>query len=310
MTQEILTFKSSGKFLITAEYLILKGAIGLALPLKRGQILTIEQNHSEFINWESSVFGKPWFACKIRIDNLTVDSTTDQEVSRSLVKILRVAKDSNPEFLLTGVDAKIDADFNLEWGLGSSSTLINNIGQWSGVDPYYLLENTFGGSGYDIACAAANGPLTYHLSSESITSEEVLFDPVFSKNIFFVYLGKKMNSRTGMAYFREKAKYGEKEIKRINEITEGIISSETPSEFENLLNEHEEIMSNILQMPTIKKSNFRDYPHTIKSMGAWGGDFVLVTGDNLEEVKKYFNSKGLDTVIPYAEIVLSYAGNH
>src|ERR1700741_1129300 len=111
MSENILAFKSSGKFLITAEYLILKGAIGLALPLKRGQTLTIRENGSDFIHWESSVFGEVWFACKMKVDDLSVDSTTDEEISTNLIKILRVAKDSNPEFLLTGLDAKIDADF-------------------------------------------------------------------------------------------------------------------------------------------------------------------------------------------------------
>jgi len=305
MDKEALTFKSNGKFLITAEYLILKGAIGIALPLNRGQILTIKKNNTEFIHWESSVFGKTWFACKLKVADLSVVSATDDEISKSLVKILKVAKDANPEFLLTGVNAAIDADFNLAWGLGSSSTLINNIAQWSGVDPYYLLENTFGGSGYDIACASANGPLTYQILGENRIVEEVNFQPSFSQNIFFVYLGKKMNSRTGMSYFKEKAKYGEKEIERINTITEDIISSSSRTEFEKLLNEHEDIMSEILQIPTIKKSNFSDYPYTTKSMGAWGGDFVLVTGNDFDSVKKYFNSKRLETVIHYKDIVLS-----
>jgi mevalonate kinase len=299
------TFKSHGKFLITAEYLILNGAIGLALPLNRGQILTVKQNNSEFINWESSVFGKVWFACKLKASGLTIDSTTDDEISKSLIKVLSVARDLNPQFLLEGVDVAIDADFNLAWGLGSSSTLINNVSEWAQVDPYILLKNTFGGSGYDIACAGAKGPITYRLAGDSRTVEKVDFHPSFSKNIFFVYLGKKMNSRTGMSYFKEKAKYGNKEIERINSITEEIISCKTPGEFEKLLNEHETIMSSILQMPTIKESSFKDYPYTIKSMGAWGGDFVLVTGDDLGSVKKYFHAKGLETVVPYHEIVLS-----
>lgn len=305
MIEEIQTFKSSGKFLITAEYLILKGAVGLALPLKFGQTLSIEKNQTRNLVWTSETFGKKWFNAKFDIHLLILSATNDEEIAKSLQNILQVCRIMNKEFLPEGVNALINADFNLAWGLGSSSTLIYNIAQWAKVDPYILLEKTFGGSGYDIACAGAKGPITYQLNNTERTVKDVDFHPSFNENIFFVYLGKKMNSRTGMSYFREKAQFGEKEIKRINEITEGIISAKTRPEFENLLNEHEEIMSNILQLPTIKKSNFSNYPYTVKSMGAWGGDFVLVTGDNFEEVKKYFNSKGLDTVIPYNEIVLS-----
>jgi mevalonate kinase len=305
MSGETQTFKSHGKFLITAEYLILKGAVGLALPLKRGQTLTIKENDSDFINWESTVFGKAWFRCKIDIRNFKVVETTDKEISNTLMSIFDVLMTINAEFLMTGVDAIIDADFNLSWGLGSSSTLINNISQWAFSDPYYLLEETFGGSGYDIACAGAKGPLTYQLNSTGRTIKEVNFNPSFANHIFFVYLGKKMNSRTGMSYFKEKAKYGDQEIEKVNAITEEMIRCSSIKEFEHRLREHENLLSTILQMPTIKESNFPDYPYTIKSMGAWGGDFVLVTGHHFEEVKAYFNSKGLDTVIPYHDIVLS-----
>ena len=41
----------------------------------------------------------------------------------------------------------------------TSSTLIANLAKWSNVDPYILLSETFGGSGYDIACASAKKAL-------------------------------------------------------------------------------------------------------------------------------------------------------
>jgi len=304
MDTNILTYKSNGKFLITAEYLILKGGIGLALPLKRGQTLTIKKNDSSFINWQSTVKGSAWFECKLQIENLSVISTTNEEISNSLVNVLQVCKEGNPQFLISGVDAVIDADFNLAWGLGSSSTLINNVANWANINPYQLLEKTFGGSGYDIACAGAKGAITYQLTTEGKKVNDIDLKLPFSNEIFFVYLGKKMNSRTGMSYFKEHAKYGEKEINEINSITNEIISSQSIHHFEVQINKHEKIMSEILQMPTIKESTFANYPRSIKSMGAWGGDFVLVTGNSLQEVSTYFHSKGLDTIIPYKDLVL------
>jgi hypothetical protein len=47
--------------------------------------------------------------------------------------------------------------------LGTSSTLINNIAQWFGIDAYELLWKSFGGSGYDIASAQHNKPIVYQL---------------------------------------------------------------------------------------------------------------------------------------------------
>lgn len=300
-----MIYKSSGKFLITAEYLILKGAKGLALPLKHGQILSIEKNNSNIIHWKSKVFDETWFEAKLNVAEFDILSSTDEDIAKSLQNVLSQSRILNPTFLDSGVDAMITADFNLAWGLGSSSTLINNIATWANVDPYILLENTFGGSGYDIACAGAKSPITYQLTDDVSIVEDVDFHPSFAKNIFFVYLGKKMNSRTGMSYFKEKAIYTNEDIEEVNSITEDIVLAQDLIMFEEFINWHENILSRILQIPTIKESNFSDYPYSIKSMGAWGGDFVLVTGENIDQVKKYFFAKGLDTVVSYHDIVLS-----
>ena len=305
MGEEQHRYKSSGKFLITAEYLILRGAKGLALPLKHGQTLSIENNNSNIVHWNSKVFNETWFETRMNVDDFNILSCTDEEVAKSLQLIFRQTRILNPAFLDSGAESTITADFNLAWGLGSSSTLINNIASWARVDPYMLLEKTFGGSGYDIACALAKGPITYQLKDGVRIVEDVEFNPAFSKNIFFVYLGKKVNSRTGMIYFKEKAVHTDEDVEEINLITQDIILSQDLIMFEEFVNWHENNLSRILQKPTIKETNFPDYPYSIKSMGAWGGDFVLVTGENLDQVKKYFFAKGLDTIVSYHDIVLS-----
>lgn len=38
----MISFKSNGKLLLTGEYLVLDGAVALALPTKMGQIMTVE----------------------------------------------------------------------------------------------------------------------------------------------------------------------------------------------------------------------------------------------------------------------------
>ena len=47
---------------------------------------------------------------------------------------------------------------------------------------------------------------------------------------------------------------------------------------------------------------FPDFDGVIKSLGAWGGDFVMVISN--ENPTDYFMEKGYETVIPYEEMIL------
>ena len=81
-----------------------------------------------------------------------------------------------------------------------------------------------------------------------------------------------------------------------------ILKCKNVKEFAVLLNTHEIILSETLKIPTIKETLFSDYTNTIKSLGAWGGDFVLATG-TLSEMT-YFRNKGYSTILPYKEMIL------
>ncbi len=78
-------------------------------------------------------------------------------------------------------------------------------------------------------------------------------------------------------------------------------ASKTLSEFTSLMFLHEELISTIIEMPTVKKQLFPDYPGLIKSLGAWGGDFVLVTGEEPDQA--YFRKKGYATIIPFNKMM-------
>ena len=88
----------------------------------------------------------------------------------------------------------------------------------------------------------------------------------------------------------------------MNRITAEILKTEDISVFENLIEEHEFLLSEILVLPTVKQRLFADYPRSIKSLGAWGGDFILATGSETE--KNYFKEKGYKTILDYQEMVL------
>jgi hypothetical protein len=65
------TFYSNGKLLITAEYVVLDGAIALALPTKFGQNLTVEPAHDKGIQWTSyDADGSCWFESFISFESI------------------------------------------------------------------------------------------------------------------------------------------------------------------------------------------------------------------------------------------------
>jgi len=300
------TFYSNGKLLITGEYLVLDGAKALALPTKFGQNLIVEKGNNQQIKWTSyDADGSIWFDEIILISDITSTNSVEEEsVKNTLIKILRSAYQLNPELFLNceGYTIKTHLTFPRKWGLGTSSTLINNIAQWFKIDAFTLLRNSFGGSGYDIACAQNDTPILYHLEQEKPIVEKVKFNPAFSNNLYFVYLNQKQSSKNAIASYKEKKNNLETQKQTINQITQSVLTSENINTFSDLLEDHEKTLSTILETKTIKESLFPDFDGTIKSLGAWGGDFVLVISK--ENPRSYFLNKGYETVIPYSEMIL------
>lgn len=300
------SFYSNGKLLLTGEYAILDGAKGLALPTKFGQYLSLSHSESENFIWNSlDENDAVWFSSEFSKNRLETIHTSDPEVAHRLSQILVAAKKLNPLFSTNtdGVNAvETKVTFPRNWGLGTSSTLIANIASWAEINPYELLEATFGGSGYDIACATHKTPITYQRNGFSPNIQEVSFKPNFEDRLFFVYLNEKKNSRDAITSYRNLNFNKTELLSTINNITDKILSCTSLKEFEHLLNQHEKILSKTLQVPTIKSALFADYSHTIKSLGAWGGDFVLAIGT--EEDMVYFKNKGYHTVLPYQKMIL------
>ncbi len=299
-------FYSNGKLLLSGEYAILDDALGLALPTKYGQSLRVTSTSSEHLEWVSlDDTGVEWFAANFALKDLVEISSSDQAISKALEKLLLQARLQNPDFLpnQTGLKVVTKLGFPRFWGLGTSSTLINNIAQWAEVDAYQLLWKAFGGSGYDIACAKHNSPILYQLENDTPKVEEVAFNPPFKDAIYFVYLNQKQSSKEAIAAYRKKEFNPTKLLQDITGITQKMTTANSLSEFEALMTTHEEVLSPILGIQPIKSQLFADYSGAIKSLGAWGGDFIMVTGN--EKTADYFKSKGYKTIIPYTHMALS-----
>ncbi len=329
-------FRSNGKFMLTGEYLVLKGATALALPLKLGQSLDVDTLGSDDnrIYWEAykpstvsnqqSAISKdtshdstltsqgvmPWFYVILNKCDFSVIETDDKEKAERLSNILSKVKSLNENVFNDSHDYRFSTllDFDPQWGLGSSSTLINNVSEWANINPYQLLDSTFKGSGYDIACAKADGPIFYSCQRSVISSQylskAIDFNPEFKDNLYFVYQGHKQNSANEVKTFLDKNKDYTKEIESISEISKIIPEVTTLRDFCYFIKVHEEIMSSCLDRKRIK-TYYSDFEGEMKSLGAWGGDFFLAATEwDEHKVRNYFDNKGLDVIIKYEDIVL------
>lgn len=301
------TFYSNGKLLLTGEYLVLDGAKALALPTKMGQNLQVVTHDKPTISWKSfDADGTIWFEDELELDAIiNYKEAAESSVKNTLLTILHHAHLLQPSFFQETVGYQIETalTFPKKWGLGTSSTLINNLAQWLKIDAFELLNNSFGGSGYDIACAQNDTPIFYQLENQKPNVTPLDFQPEFASNLYFVYLNQKQSSKNAIAaYYNKKHEKLKQNIANINKLSDAVATAKNIKSFANALQLHENELSAILELLTVQEALFSDFDGVVKSLGAWGGDFILAIA--LEDPTAYFSSKGYSTVIPYKEMIL------
>jgi mevalonate kinase len=300
-------FRANGKVLISGEYLVLDGALALGMPLSLGQTMEVKESAGSDVVWESFLpNGEKWFTGKFDLFGFEVIKTTDPQIASTLSHIFEETVRLNSDFLSKWKKYTVRTylDFYPDWGLGSSSSLISCLADWADVDPFELSENTFGGSGYDIACAKADGPILYQIQDEQRSVKPAPFSPSFSDRLYFIHLGQKQNSRSEIRHY-ESRKIADAQIDEISSISKSLCDAEALPLFEELINDHENLVSEIIGRPRVGKEKFNDYWGAIKSLGAWGGDFIMATSKRSEEeTKAYFRNKGYEIVYNYDAITL------
>lgn len=308
-------FHSNGKLMISGEYLVLSGALALALPVRYGQSLAVTKEHAPeaMITWTAMEKGALWFTTRLYPGKglqqpLTADD--DSPLTRNLISILGIARDMNPAFLTGRYHWKVitKLDFDRNWGLGSSSTLISNIAWWANADPYTLLFHTLGGSGYDIACARSKTPLLYHYRGKDqhpvVTPAH--FNPPFAGQLYFVYTGRKQSSAKSLAGF-DPSGADRDMTTAINDISLKVTQTSSLNDFQKLLTEHEAIIGRAIGKDPVGQASFADFHGVVKSLGAWGGDFLLVASDMTPaQVTAYFKDRGHRIIIPFSEMILPH----
>jgi len=298
----VRNYYTKGKLLISGAYGVLDGAIGFALPTKLGQRFCFETDRSENIECKAVDHkGNTWFEAQFDVKSLAPIKSNSEEIADTFSKLLIAARSLNPDFNYSfTLDTTLE--FDREWGLGSSSTLIAALAQFASVSPYELLDSGFKGSGYDIACANAEGPIRFQRIGKEVSVTPVKWRPSFADELHLVYLNQKMNSREAIAHYRK----GQSSDLFLNELSRLSISiSEENSDinrFEKLLLEQENLLAARLGITTIADQLFADRPEGIfVSLGAWGGDFALFTR---KKNIPYLQDKGYSTILKLDELCI------
>lgn len=300
------TFYSRGKLLLSGEYLVMVGALALAMPVRFGQkMIVTEIAGSKSIAWKTRLPDGLWFNTEFKIPEFTPVNPSDTNSALFIQNLLRAAHAINPDFINPGSGYIVDCyiDYDIQWGLGSSSALISNMAWWAGIDLFELHVQVSKGSGYDVACARSNSPLLFKTIDGRRIIRYVDFNPVFHDNIYFVYLGRKQNTQTDVDdFFKIKRNY-HKQTDRISEISGQMLDSASFDEFSSLIREHELIMAEVLERKPLKDALFSDFNGEVKSLGAWGGDFVMVLWPyQKKELMTYLAKKKLNIAFSLNEI--------
>jgi mevalonate kinase len=304
-------FRAHGKLLLSGEYLVLKGAESLAIPLRLGQTLrvtTYPGDHRHVLNWKAFAPSSLWFEASYSLPDLDLLSSTDQSKAIRLQMILLTLRQLRPGLFEGERSHNIETqlDFEPDWGLGSSSTLVSNLAQWAAVDPYTLLNLSMGGSGYDIACAAADGPVFYRLNNLRPVVRQAAFAPDFAGHIYFVYSGRKQRSEEGIRTFNQLYEHTDLSgaVASVSQLSRRMVAAIDFEDFCSIVGRHEELLSGLLLRKPVA-DDFPDFQGHLKSLGAWGGDFLMALSLRPEEeVRSYFAAKEMPIVFTYNQLAL------
>lgn len=294
---------SPGKLMLTSEYFAMDGALVLAVPTRLGQEFSFEEKQDEqsLVVWEAFHQGGLWLKAVISYQSWQVLETNIPSSAEFILKTLKnVQALSSIKFKHNFTyHLKTNLQFPADYGLGSSSTLMNNLAEWAEIDPFYLNKISLGGSGYDIAVAKEKSAVLYQ-SVPEIKYEKVNFDPPFKNELLFIHLNQKQDSREGISFYRSKNK-SQKHVDEFSDLTRNILLCDELENFSRLMLIHEQKISDFLEIPTVKELYFKDCPVFVKSLGAWGGDFVM--SSKFDGFRDYFWGKGFTAIFDYSDLV-------
>ncbi|AYO58546.1 30S ribosomal protein S6 [Chryseobacterium sp. 6424] len=296
---------SPGKLLLTSEYTVLDGALALAVPTKWGQEFFFEEilGNDSLIIWEAYHQNQPWLKARINYQTWEIEETNLPEAALFIVKVLKnIQRLSDQKLQSVDICYKLrtNLQFPADYGLGSSSTLMNNLAEWAGIDAFLLNQESLGGSGYDIAVAKERSAVLYQTSGNERIVQRVRYAPSFKNQLVFVHLNQKQDSREGIKMYRSREKSNAL-IEWFSALTKEVILCEDLDAFSEMMTLHEQKLSNHLLIKTIREKFFQDCPVFVKSLGAWGGDFIMTR--KFQDYEAYFKELGFSNIFGWDDII-------
>lgn len=305
---------SPGKLLLSNEYAILKDVPGIAFPTKLGQSLLFnETENKRKIQYRAIDHNnKLWFSCDLDFNNGFTSTTDGSDQLDLVLKIFNFLYKENP-FIFKKLEScgfyiSTQLDFPNYYGLGSSSTFIQNICDVFKADSFNVLQQCFGGSGYDIAIAKEKRAGVFVRSIQYLSDIPTTLQKFFQEqhhNLFFVYLGKKQSSSRSINDLSDRINQMDKQ--KYEDLHVFLSSVSTMNQFNDWIVNHEKTLASDLGLtPLVDKfTDISKINGNIKSLGAWGGDFALLSSEYpLNEVKKYFENYQLNEVFRFQEMIL------
>ena len=294
---------SPGKLMLTSEYVAVDGALVLAIPTKLGQefFYSEEDDQKALILWQAYHQDHLWLRAIIDYKNWQIVETNNFKAAEFILKVLHNVQNLSETKLKSDASyhIKTNLQFPSDFGLGSSSTLMNNLAEWAGIDAFILNETSLGGSGYDVAVAKEKSTVLYSRFPER-TYETINFQPDFKDELLFIHLNQKQDTREGISHYKSKPRSAEM-INFYTDLTKTIVNCKTLERFSGLMTIHEERLSAFLEVPTVKEKYFQNCPSFVKSLGAWGGDFVLTS--KFGDYQNYFKEQGFSKIFSWQELI-------
>lgn len=289
-------FKANGKVLLTGEYAVLYGAMALAVPLSAGQTLQVATPGREgFLEWQAWYGDSQWFQASIRLADWEMETTSNAPRCRFLIRVLRAAIAMGASIPESAV-CICQLDFAPDWGLGSSSTFIALIAKWLNVDAFRLHQQVSSGSGYDVVCALADKPLIFSRSGAEYHAGQTSLCPDVLAQLYLVRLHRPVSTEKQLVRAKAYESRLRKVVSQVTALTIQMANTTNPAELPQLFREHENLIAWATGLQPIRDALFADFAGGVKSLGAWGGDFVLAaSAPGREYCTEYFAQKGFDT---------------
>jgi mevalonate kinase len=283
-------FLIPGNIILLGEYYVLWGGKSLCLPTRLGQRFKVERGDMSWSSFDQQ--NKSYYKKNINLKKLNKNDFIEN-LFLSCEHILKPGQKFKIESTL---------EYPFSWGLGSSASTLVGFSRIFGIDPFDLFTMTQKGSGYDVAVSLKCEPLIYQINKASQTWQVNNF---LKDHLFFLPLGEKVDSSSEVSDVLKNS-ITKEGLKKITTIVTEFENVETLEKLNEIIFEHDTLISELINKKSLKSELFSDYPEQVKYLGAWGGDMALVVKwDSKEKTREYFKSKGYESIFSFSEFIKS-----